>query len=684
MKQYLLAIAIMLALGAKAQGFLKKGDDCFNKKDYVCAYDNYMLGYEAKEVSVKYALYMRIGFCLNDFKKYNEAKKWLWLSSYEKPNVDAYWELASSHYNVGAYDSAAFYYYRKAFPLETVDANKKKLAYFGGNAFYFAKKYTNAQEAYNISLKYDSLNVNTNWFAGLNAYQLKQYAAAEKYYTRAINQTKDPVEKGSIFQSYAEIFFSQFKYEASLEYYRKSLLNNPKHLNSYLYAFDAFNALTQYDSAITYMTKYMALLKSNFPIDSVQIANANRFIIYSKLLKKDTIGAIPYLNEMIKYNIKSDQINTQIYNVLVYRNDYKTLESILPNYIKYLNAAGKLSEVANLQTELARIYENNKQSTKALALYKSIMLAAPNSRMPLEKFIVAKMKEKKYKEALDTIKSRQKFLTSTDKAYILNYQGQIHLIQKDTTAATAIFNTALSADYNNFLSRYNVGYMLLLKKDTLPAMKTWSIIEDQSFLAINATPLVQPLFQLYARYYFNKGNYSSAIKHAAKSLQYDSTKGVMNFIYGAANVSDKKYFTGNFYLNKTAKLYQSKKDTLALVYRWLAFSEMSNSNGTEKAIVDYFAKAVEVSPKDSAIYNDFANYHFKRKNYSAASEQFTKFLNLVSSKTNLLSGYYNRSICKYYSNDKAGAKADLLKCIAIDPNNAEVKKLKDLLDKAGG
>ncbi|MDP1845029.1 MAG: tetratricopeptide repeat protein [Sediminibacterium sp.] len=684
MKQYLLAIALMLALGANAQGFLKKGDDCFSKKDYVCAYDNYMLGYEAKEVSLKYALYMRIGFCLNDFKKYNDAKKWLWLSIYEKPNVDAYWELASSHYNVGTYDSAAFYYYSKAFALETVDANKKKLAYLGANAFYFAKKYTNAQEAYNISLKYDSLNVNTNWFAGLNAYQLKQYTASEQYYTRAINQSKDPIEKGSIYQSYAEIFYAQSKYEAALEYYRKSLLNNPRHLNSYLYAYDAFNALMQYDSAITYMSKYMALLKSNTTIDSIQIANANRLIINSKLFKKDTVGAIPYLNELIKYNIKSDQIKTQIYNVLVYRNDYKSLETILPNYIKYLNAAGKLSEVAILQTELARMYENTKQSTKAMALYKSTMLAAPNSRMPLEKFIVAKMNEKNYKEALDTIKSRQKYLTTTEKAFILNYQGQIHLLQKDTTAATSIFNTALSVDYNNFLSRYNVGYMLLLKKDTLRAMQTWSIIEDQSFLPINATPTVQPLFQLYARYYYNTGKFSSAIKHAAKALQYDSTKGVVNFIYGTANVSEKKYFTGNYYLNKTAKLYQSKKDTLALVYRWLALSEMTNTNGTEKLVVDYFIKAVEASPKDSAIYNDFANYHFKRKNYVAALEQFTKFLNLVSSKTNLLSGYYNRSICKYYSNDKEGAKADLLKCIEMDPNNAEVKKLKDLLDKAGG
>lgn len=83
----------------------------------------------------------------------------------------------------------------------------------------------------------------------------KEYTIAQSYYQRILNQAKDSLEKGSLYQDMGINFYDFKKYDSANYYFRK-ILNYPYIKNNkslrYLYLSNIYFDSKQYDSAFTY------------------------------------------------------------------------------------------------------------------------------------------------------------------------------------------------------------------------------------------------------------------------------------------------------------------------------------------------------------------------------------------------------------------------------------------------
>ena len=68
--------------------------------------------------------------------------------------------------------------------------------------------------------------------------------------------------------------------------------------------------------------------------------------------------------------------------------------------------------------------------------------------------------------------------------------------------------------------------------------------------------------------------YTSASEAFDKVLAIDSNQAVIRLYAGVTHLQLKRIYTGKSHLVKATDLYQKKKDTLAIVYRWLGFAEL--------------------------------------------------------------------------------------------------------------
>ena len=87
------------------------------------------------------------------------------------------------------------------------------------------------------------------------------------------------------------------------------------------------------------------------------------------------------------------------------------------------------------------------------------------------------------------------------------------------------------------------------------------------------------------------------------------------------------------------------------------------------------------NPSDSSIVTDLGTAYYQQKNYIKAAETFGKVIGIQKGTSNKAVAYYNRALSYYMNKQKAEAIADVNKCLELNPQNADAKKLKTELDK---
>lgn len=697
MKLLLIAISIvLLCTYTHAQDYLKQGDACYTQKNYSCAYDNYMKGYEANLPAQKNLLYFRIGYCLNNMKRFEESKVWLRRALNEKTELDPTWSMAFAHYSTYKYDSAAIYYTR-AYSLATSNENKKSIAYYAGLSFYNVKNYSSALTQFINCLKHDTADLNTQTYIARTQFALKNYTTAENEFRKLLIVSKDSASISYAHKMIGEVFYNQRKYPTAISSYRNALQYTPKDYQLLGYIGDCYLNQSKNDSARLIYQQAIDGTKSQqklFLSDSIFMADLSRGLLSTYINQKDTLNAIRKLSEIIRYDIEQEQIANLLNVLVVQRRDLKALESLMPVLISGYKLYSMKAELASLYNNAAIVYDQLKMQPKAIAHYRlAVQANYPPTDYIGSGFIKNLIKEKKYKEASDSVNNWEKLPNKYPdlyKQFTQNMKGRIAYAQNDTATAARYFKETIKLNYTSPDANLFLGKMLLDRKDSSAAFNYWGRITS-AINFITEQEAILEVFKFVGLRYFESASknptygytsFTSASDFFDKAFAIDSNQALIRLYAGITHLQLKRIYTGKSHLLKAVDLYQKKKDTLGIVYRWLGYAEMRGETlpNYTKAF-DYYQKGIQANPLDSAIVNDLATAYYQQKDYVKAAEHFGKTTNLYKSTGNKAVSFYNKALSLYMNKQKTEAMAEVTRSLELNPKYADALKLKAELEK---
>jgi len=696
MKLLLTAIAIFMAYTTYAQDYLKQGDACYTQKNYTCAYDNYMKGYEANLSAQKNILYFRIGYSLNNMKRFEEAKVWLLRALKEKTELDPTWSLAFAHYSTYKYDSSAIYYVR-AYGLTTTNEQKKSTSYYAGLSYFLGKNYTAALTQFTNCIKLDSADLNTQTYLARTQMAIKNYTAAENEFRKLLAISKDSSGMSYAHKMIGETYYNQRKYAIAISSYRTAIRYNSKDDQLLGYIGDCYLNSGKNDSARIVYQQAIDQVKGQKKqglSDSIFIGNLNRGILSAYINEKDTVNAVRRLADIIKYDVENEEITNLLNLLVIKRKDLKSLEAMMPALIAGYKLYEMKSDLAWLYNNAAIVYEQLKQQPKALNYYR---LAVQTNYPPTDYigagFIKSLIKEKKYKEATDSVtkwESLPNKYPNLYKQFTQSMLGRIAYAQNDTTTASKYFKEVIKLNYTSHDANLFLGRMVMDRKDSTNAFGYWSRISSSNNFGTEQDMAMQ-VYKFVGLSQFETASknptygyntFTNAAEVFDKIFAIDSNQATIRLYAGITHLQLKRIYTGKSHLLKAADLFQKKKDSLALVYRWLGYAEMRGETiPNYTRAFDYYQKGIQANPSDSAIINDLGTAYYQQKDYAKAAETFGKSIGTYKSTGNKAVAHYNKALSLYMNKQKAEATAEVNKSLELNPQYADAKKLKTELEK---
>ncbi len=110
-------------------------------------------------------------------------------------------------------------------------------------------------------------------------------------------------------------------------------------------------------------------------------------------------------------------------------------------------------------------------------------------------------------------------------------------------------------------------------------------------------------------------------------------------------------------------------DTVAGVWTNLALVEERLGNPQEA--IKHYERSYQLNPKDARMVYDFANVCFEAKEYAKAARYYGEFGELDS--LNAEAAFINQAMCYQSLQDMAGLAASMERVLAINPNNADIR-----------
>lgn len=189
MKKFIIIIIFtFLSNYTFSQNEITKANDCYSKKDYECAINNYKISLRKNTYTAnqKHIVEYRIGNCLLELEQKNEGFHYLKQCEISKYNYGyGYWKIAGYYYKNKNYDSAT-YYYKKIINTNIKPEEKEDVLFYLGESLYRNKKYYEAvlefKKVKNRGVGFENMDA----FIGDAYYNLNNYDSSIFYYKKAI------------------------------------------------------------------------------------------------------------------------------------------------------------------------------------------------------------------------------------------------------------------------------------------------------------------------------------------------------------------------------------------------------------------------------------------------------------------------------------------------------------------
>jgi len=97
-----------------------------------------------------------------------------------------------------------------------------------GNKLYREKKYKEAEEAYRRATAKKNEKIESNFNLGDALYKQKKTDSAEKNFENIASSSTNPLIKAGAYHNLGNSLLTSKKYDASIDAYKKALLNNPQ------------------------------------------------------------------------------------------------------------------------------------------------------------------------------------------------------------------------------------------------------------------------------------------------------------------------------------------------------------------------------------------------------------------------------------------------------------------------
>ncbi len=597
MKPLLLLLLTSASLVLQAQDYVKNANECYDKKDYGCASDNYKAAlnnagsYNEKDLA---NILHRIGYSQLKLKNYTEAENYLMRSistdaTYKYP----YWDLGAVYYNTKKYDKGAEYY-GKAMNYYTDDKSLSDLYYWRGKCNNLAAKYRPAIDDINKALSLDPNDKDAYWELASAYYNYKIYDSAIMFYSKAIPLYEPTAPEDAALLNYwvGQSYYRQAKYSEAIEPYKKSLQLNPKDRYAYSGLGDVYYYSKDYKNAYEYYSKAIPMYLSES--DSVAISSVIYFRGLTSYNSLDYKKSLPDFEKAYAYNPTNSNrpaalgdAHRQLKNYAA-AVDYYTRAAAIPNITAenkslYLFWRGRCYQLNNKPTEAFKDYEEAYTlSTKWIDISKEL---GPYY-----------FDKKDYKKA-ETHFSR----VSTSPVY------------KDSAklVAQAYYKLGVINGYNKYYYLAVGNFKKALEKDAGMKDAVWGIAEA-SYLNSNYDSLLKytsqaiPLYKGDAAKLFDIYQYRGAAQYQKKN--YDEAIAEFSVNVKAKPSAPEPYsWIGNSYFEK--KEFQKSVDNFALALKYMRpdntkeIGDIYYKRGRSyyelgdkvKAQAD-FAKAVELAP----------------------------------------------------------------------------------------
>jgi|GEM_PF-2915404 len=620
MRKLLCCIILKIAVSSTfAQNEVNNGNDCYNKYDYQCAIDNYLIALDKKSYKEgdRYLLEYRIGDGYSSLKQFDKAKEYLLRAIATKPEyVYSHWALADNYYDAKNYQDAIIIY-KKTFDLFTDKKDKEEMTWWIGNSYYNSKNYSSAITEFKKIQSRDDIFFKTDTYIGDAFYNLKKFDSAVFYYTKAINNYKPADSSLKFIRCYIG------------KSYREMGMNK--------------EAIEQLDAALAIDPKYA------LPLWEKGIIFAN---------KKEYASAI----EMYKKALPFYAAKTETTDAYILCGNISACYQNLNNYAEAVNWEIK-----------RKAYSTNKY--KEYQKIASFQYGKLNQSKEAEKTCIQGINEY-ILEPADKLKT----LSSEDYVKLNAIAGKIMLERKDTAQAMKYFETALKLSKGNYEANAGAASIAWARKKEDDYKKYFTNIYKTTYDTLISTK--KDIANVYGRAaytdaYINKSTYySSGVESALKfdSLQKESVL-LWPVVLTAGSVYDlnNKRKACLSVLNQAIKQYATDKSYVSDVYNSKAV--MLESKDT-LAIKKALEEAIKIYPENIKAWDNMMKYYGSYDNGTGAVtvEKLITILKKLKDNASTAAAYVYKGDFLWRLNKKDDAKKAWQEALVWDGNNATAKE----------
>ena len=344
--------------------------------------------------------------------------------------------------------------------------------------------------------------------------------------------------------------------------------------------------------------------------------------------------AIPLLQNLLKNEDISSDLCFEVMDMYL---DFGYFDEL----VEFVNEADKvLSDGSELLRELALMYEDKQDLTKAIEIYNRLIDRNPYSAVDWFNLAKVYALQKDYEKAIDACDFA--LTIKDDDESILSFKGYCLYDQGAYKEAINIF-----LEYAKVADEKSIAYELIAEC----YVKLEQNGEAIKYLneALSLSPESANLYYQLATNYYDMGNTPKATECLTRTLELDPEDAEALAFMGEIKVSEEKPDEARQYLMRSYEIDSSNIDVLTLL------GDIATQQEDAEGSIPYYEKALEINPYDVKLIFKLILAHYNVGNQDKAS-----------------------SLIKHL--DESTLKIDDIEEIS-EENKTELKQTKEMLDK---